>query len=107
VERVKTVPRRTDQKLYTKKTPHQKSTECGMYSIFYSDDADGRYREIETPDETAEDRPLREKPDQGQLHDPQPRHDLQLKEVAAVLFCVVIIIIVNIIIKKSVFVKLK
>jgi hypothetical protein len=31
------------------------------------------------PDETAEDRPLREKPDQGQLHDPQPRHDLQLK----------------------------
>jgi hypothetical protein len=68
-------------KLYTKKTSTRtkKATpnaECIQY--FYSDDADGRYREIETPDETAEDRPLREKPDQG-LHDPQPRHDLQLQ----------------------------
>jgi hypothetical protein len=77
-----TVPRRTDQNYIKKQAPAPKKNRMrnvfNIFIVMLTGDIG-----IETPDETAEDRPLREKPDQGQLHDPQPRHDLQLQSSPA------------------------
>jgi hypothetical protein len=58
-----TVPRRTDQNYIKKQAPApKKNRKCIQYFIVTMLTGDIG---IETPDETAEDRPLREKPDQG------------------------------------------